>query len=180
MNPTVKKNALNYGLLIGGISVFYYLLGYVAMPDLFTNMVGGLVLMLLVIVINIYAVFRTRKEEGGYLVFKDAFTTFFLTWFGAGLIGTVFNLLLFNMIDPEFGAHIQEQVIRTTMQTMENFGAPEAQIDEVIEELKNQNQFGLATQARGFMSNAIIGAILGLIVAALVKKNPPMFTEEKH
>jgi len=61
---------------------------------------------------------------------------------------------------------------------MERFGAPEEQIDEVLEQLKNQNQFGLATQARGFMSNSIIGAILGLIVAALVKKNPPLFKEE--
>lgn len=178
MNPTVKKNALNFGLLIGGISVLYYLMGYVLMPNLFTSMSGGLVLMLLVIVINIYAVFRTRKDEGGYLVFKDAFTTFFLTWFGAGLIGTVFNLLLFNVIDPEFGSFIQEEVIRTTMQTMERLGAPEEQIDELLEQLKNQNQFGLATQARGFMSNSIIGAILGLIVAALVKKNPPLFKEE--
>lgn len=178
MNPIVKKNALNFGMIIGGISILYYLIGYLAYKDLFVSMSGGFILLLSMLVINIIAVHRTKSELGGYISFKDAFTTFFITWFGAGLLGTVFNLVLFSFVDPEFGKEVQEMVIRSTIQMLENFNTPQEQVDRTLEQLKGQNQFSLGNQVQGFLTNLVIGALIGLIVAAVFKKDRPMFDDE--
>ena len=178
MNPIVKKNALNYGLMIAGINILYYLVGYIAYKELFVNWAGGLILLVTMIVINIIAVNSCKKEMGGYISFKDGFTAFFLTWLGASLIGTIFNIVLFSVVDPEFGREIQEMIIRSTIQMLENFNTPQEQVDQTLEQLKGQNQFSLPNQVRGFLTNLIVGAIIGLIVAAVMKKDRPMFDDE--
>jgi len=178
MNPIVKKNALNFGLIIAAVNIFYYLVGYLAYKELFVNWAGGLLLLVTMIVINVIAVSRSKKEMGGFISFKDGFTAFFLTWLGASLIGTVFNIVLFTVVDPDFGKEVQEMIIRSTIQMLENFNTPQEQVDQTLEQLKGQNQFSLPNQARGFLTNLIVGAIIGLIVAAVFKKDRPMFDDE--
>ena len=93
------------------------------------------------------------------------------------LISQSIYYLLILVIDPEFGQAVTDVSIEKIIAMMEGFGAPEVEIEKALvgmeEEFENQATFlGVIMsmfKGIGFM------AVIGLIVAAIIKKNPPVF-----
>ena len=92
-------------------------------------------------------------------------------------IATTFIILLFNVIDTDAAEKVKEMTIEATVNMMEKFNTPEDAIDKAIENAEATNQFDFINQLRGFLFGIIFYAIVGLIVAAIVKKNP-VYTDD--
>ncbi|GAB5556540.1 MAG: DUF4199 domain-containing protein [Schleiferiaceae bacterium] len=174
MNPIVKKYAVKHGLIVGGIAALYTLIAYIVDPTLFVNWYMGIALMVVNFVILVMATVNTKKEQGGFINFKDAFSAFLVAALVGTLISTTVNIMIFNVVDPDFKEEITELTIEASVEMMENFGADEAAIEQGIAQIEENDQFSLGKQLQGVLW-AIIGyAIVGLILAAITKKEKPV------
>jgi hypothetical protein len=173
MEKSLKSISTNYGLYLGLALTAITVLVYALMIDLFTEWWLGILLILLIIGFGLAAGLKSRKSMGGFISFKNAFTSYFITIAIGTLISTIVGIVIFNFVDPESAEYINEKIITMTAQTMENWGAPQANIDEAISKMEGQNNFSTAAQVQSYFVRLIILALIGLIVAAVVKRNDP-------
>ncbi len=179
MNEHVKSQAFRFGTIAGGLAIAYTLLSYLTDLVLFSNFWAGILFWVVTLVILIIAVSRAKALMGGYISFKNAFSTFVVTYVITSLISTAFSIILFNLIDPAAGERVQELLIETSVGYMEQFGTPEGQIEAQVEQMEAENPFGIIGLVKSFFWGIFWYAIIGLIVAAFMKKNKPVeFPEE--
>jgi len=71
-------------------------------------------------------------------------------------------------------SYIKNLIKRTkTINIMEGMGAPAEAVAEGIEKIENQDTFGIGTQLKSLAQSLVFFAVIGLIVAAIMKKNNP-------
>lgn len=173
MNTSIRENAQKFGLLAAAVGIAYALIAYLVSADLFVNWWAGVGIWVIMIVFFVMAATNTRKALGGFMTFREAFTVTFLAAAIASLMSTVFNIVLFTLIDPEYAAMLQEKIIEKTVTMMQEWKAPQESIDETIAQMEGTNQFDLMTQVAGFFKGLIFWAILALIIAAATKRKQP-------
>lgn len=178
MDSTIKSTASRFGLIIASVGIFYTLMAYLVNLELLVNTFAGIGIWAVNMILLIVAVSQVKKAFGGYLTFKEGFSTFVLTYIISALVSAVFGILLFSVIDPEAAERVQELIIETTVNMMERFGAPEDSITEQVEALESTNQFSVVNQVKGFFTGIVLYAVIGLIVAAIMKKNKPEFIDQ--
>ncbi len=180
MNEIVKANASKYGLILAGISVGFALLAYLIDITLMVNMGLGISMWVLGLVVLVAAVIASKKGMGGFISFKDAFSTFIIGYIISALIGTTFLIVLFNVVDTGAADQLQEITIEKTIDMMEQFNVPEDQMLKQIEELEATSQFDIVNQVKGFFMAVVGYALIGLIVAAIVKKEKPLIYQDNE
>ena len=172
MNEIIKKNGINFGIITGVISIL--ITGFIYLVDvkLFTAWWLGIGSIIIYLAIGIYLLIKTRKELGGVFSFKDAFTTYFISAVIGIAISVVFNILLFNYIDPSLKDTVQELSIESAVSMMKKFGTPTSEIKKAVEGMSETNQFETFNQLKGSAFSIIFSAIFGLILAAIFKSKP--------
>ena len=177
MNPLVKKYGIKHGLIIAAIAVGYYLIAYLFNEQLFVNWWIGISIMVVYFIILIMSVVSVKKEQGGYIEFKDAFSVFTLSWIVNTAITFVFTILLFHVIDTELGARIIDMTIETTVGFMEKMNVPEEALDEAITKIEEGDNYSIGGIVKGNLMGIVFAAVMGLIVAAFMKKPKPVFED---
>ena len=86
------------------------------------------------------------------------------------LISTIITVLIFVVIDPELQTTVRELTIAKTTEMMENFGAPTDAIDQAIEGIREQDNFSISAQIKGYFSTLVMSSIVGLLLALILKK----------
>lgn len=175
MTQTVKKNGVNYGIIIGVISIVVSTIMYVIDLSLFSKWWIGIIMFLVSLVIGIMAIAKAKSSLGGYISFKEAFTTFFIAMALGAAMSTIFMFILFNLIDPGAKEVIMEDVKEMTVNMMQGMGARTEDIRNQVEQLENTDNFSLVSQLKSYVWGLLIYIIIGLIVAAVMKKNKPEF-----
>ena len=174
MEKSLKSIAINYGLYLGiGLSLFT-LLGYTINLGLLVNYwVMLLILPLAIIIFGIVATAKIKASFDGFLSFKEAFSSFFITVAVGLIISTFVSIIIFNFVDPEASLEIKEILISNTENFMSSMGAPIEAIAESVEQIEEQDTFGIGTQFKSLAQSIIFFAIIGLLVAAAMKKSNP-------
>ena len=175
MTEAVKKNGINYGIAIAIYFVVRTSLMYAVDLQLFTNGWISLVDFIVAIALTVMAISKAKKALGGYISFKQAFTVYFLNTIISFSIYTLFIILLFNVIDPEASEVVHNYNIEKTVEGMQKFGVDSNTIRETAEKMKESNTFPIGNQLIGFPIGVGISCVIGLIVAAIMKKNKPEF-----
>lgn len=173
MENTLKSNAINYGLYLGAAMALVTVIVYAMEVELLANMWLGIALLLVVVAFGIVSTAKSKGLNNGILNFKEAFTSYFITVVLGILISSVISIVLFNYIDPEAADQIQQKIIDNTVQMMQGFGAPAETIAQQVEQLEAQNQFGVGNILKGLVFQIILYSVIGLIVAAVMKKSEP-------
>ena len=169
----LRKNAARYGLFLGLFTIVTTTLVYVLDISLFTASWYGMLSMAIIIGFGAYAAIQCKKNQGGFLTFKETFTSFFVSVLVGLFISTLFSILLFNVIDPEAKQIITDNVIKLTSGMMEKFGAKPADINNVIKEMQKTDSFGVMGQLKGFAFNIVIYSVIGLITALIIRRERP-------
>ncbi|WP_281232085.1 DUF4199 domain-containing protein [Flavobacterium gelatinilyticum] len=169
INEVIKKNGINYGVMIGVASALVTATIYAVDLNLFTAWWMGLLGIAISITISILLLSKTKRELKGVFTFKEAFTTYFIAAVVGILISTFFNILLFNVIDPAAKDTLSEIMIKYTVGMMQKFGTPAAAINETIAKMKLTNPYSTLELLKGSVFAMVISAILGLIFAAIFK-----------
>ena len=170
------KHAIRFGAILAGIGIAITLLCYVIDYTMLADWKIGILMIVVSIGIVIYAGINYRTQVGGYLSYGKAFQHGYFTFLSAGVISTLFSILLYTVIDPDLPQNLSDAAIVKTEEMMRNFGAPddaiEQQMDKMREDMpKRFSAVGLLTQLGWGL---IIYAVLSLITSLFVRKNEPM------
>lgn len=105
-----------------------------------------------------------KDELGGFITFGQAFSTGFRYAVFTGLVTGVFIYLYYSILNPE----AYDKVLEITQTSMEEQNAPSSQIEKTMDIMHSWgpllSAFGVA------VGSAIVGAIISLITAAIIKK----------
>jgi len=174
MEKSLKSSATSYGLYLALVLSSLTIIGYAVYLDLFTQWWFGIGQMLLVIIFGIVSSVKARTLSGGFISFKEAFTAFFITIAIGIVIPALIGLVIFNFIDPDAATLLQDKIVESQLSMMQNFGAPQEAIDEAIKQMEAQGSFFSIGNSLKSIAYQLVGfSIIGLIVAAVVKKNDP-------
>jgi len=174
--PTLINHAAKWGIISGAVgilmTVLLYVVDYTAMVTF--KFLGVAIVIGLGIVI--YAGIDYRKSIGGYLSYGKAWQHGFVAFAISGIIGVIFQMLMYNVIDTELPEKMADAIVENTREMMANFGAPEGQMDEALEKARadSLDRFTIVGMAKGYLFQLIGVAIIALITAIFVKKNPPV------
>jgi hypothetical protein len=173
---SLKNHVTKWGLIVGAVSITLTILLYVVDYTLMVQLKTLFVMLLIYLGITIYAGIDYRNGVGGFLPYGKAFVHGFLVLAVSALLATLFNMVLYNVIDAELPQKLTDASLENTREMMVSFGAPEESIDQALEEARGrtENQFTITGQLIGFASILFFSAIMALISAIFVKKNQPV------
>jgi hypothetical protein len=123
---------------------------------------------------QLWAAFSQRKKNGGYLTYKDSYLSMFTVGVIAILIGVLFNILLFNVINTGLAEEMKEVTMQKTLEWMEKFGTPEEAITEAMTEMDKTftDSFTVAGLLKGILGQTIFIGVLSLLFALIPKRLP--------
>lgn len=165
-----------YGLISGLIIVVIALLQYLGGVEMYLSPIGY-VSYLVMITMAVLAALRSRKDNDGALTFSEALKITFTVFAISLLLQTVFAYILFNFVDVSFKQALAQEVLNKTERMMHRFGASDEQIGKAIDAQRGTDQFTIGKMLLGYAFTCIVFFILSLLIAAIVKKNKPVFNQ---
>lgn len=177
MNNHYFNAAMKYGAYLAIISIIISLIQWathmVEKMGLMTNFVVGLITLLISIFLLIYFIKNFRDHFlDGTITFSQAFTIGLLSIVFSSIIQALYDVSFHSWIDPEYSARVMETMQEKTSSFMYNLGAPDDQIDEIVNKFDGMEiPTPIQAMVSGIKNNIIGGAILSLIAGAIVKKS---------
>ena len=173
MEQSVKSSSINYGLYLGLVLSLYTVVCYVVSLETLANFwMTTLGLSLVIIVFGVISVAKSKSLLGGFISFKNAFVSYFLTVLIGLLVSTVVSYVIFNIVDPEAAEELKIIIMENTKSFMERMGTPPDAISEQLAKMDAQES-SIGTQLLQFAQGLIFFSVIGLIVAAIMKKKDP-------
>lgn len=170
-----QSTIIRYGLIGGMILVVLTLLNFITgfgspssgfgMIAVFTLLTFGTYIAVMVLAVK----HHRDNELGGYITLGRAFIVALLASIIMALINTVFTYLYMTVIDPGYIETLADQ----SRELYENMGMDEAAIDAALGEVKKA--FTLTRQLLGLVIGSAFGAVIAIIIAAIMKKVRPNF-----
>ena len=170
MKPTNKSNSINLGLYLGATLAAIVVVIYAVNLDLMVEWWLSFALLTVVIAFGVVAAKQAKNNNDGLLSFKETFVNYFLTIAVGTAISSVFGIVIFNVIDPEAAAHLNEQILLESKQMMEEFGMPQEVMATALDEASKKDNFSIGSQLQSYVFSLALYTIIGLIVALIVKK----------
>ncbi len=176
----VANAAGKSGILHGLVGAILALLSYLLLDVVFSGFLAMTLFSLAVFAITITVAvmlgLKWRKSVGGYATLKEAFMFLFLMLILSGVINIGMELLLYHVIEPDLQKMTTEKVMEATESFMLDFGVPDAQIDETMEEMESQVQNLTLKQRMGtYVWRPFVQAFLAFILALFIRKEKPLF-----
>ena len=165
-NQASSKNIiLNYGIILGVISVFQSLIMYAMGKHLQPHWSVGIISGILLIVLIVLGIKKFKNNNNGFLSFGQAVKVGVGIAIVAGLIGVIYNYIFMNIIEPTY----MEQLSEIQLQTMIDQGYSEEQIETTQDMTKRFSSPALSA-AFGIIGAAIGGFIVSAIAGAIMQK----------
>lgn len=177
-NTTFKRNDIpvKWGIIIALVSIVVstVLNMFVLKPDGMSGYYIGLALaFVIVIVMFVISAKQQRKAMGGFITLKESFRGMFISILIFTVITVAYQQIYINFIDPDFMLRMREATLNVT----EKMGAPQEQLDKVAEDFDKQikNSKSFSKQLLSVLWSIVLYSIVAFIIAAIVKKNKPVF-----
>ena len=166
---------LKYGLFYGFISIAITVAIIFIDYTLFTSSWISFISIVIGVVILVVAGLELRKEQGGFLSFGKAFQSTFIIYLIATVISLSYTALQFNVLTPDVAEKLQKIQVNKTVATLEQFGADDQAIDQAVADSAKFKFGSPLTLLIALGGAVVIGAIVSLIIGAIVKKKEPAF-----
>ncbi len=162
---TFWKSAMTAGLYLGIILIFYNVILYISGQSLNTSF--GLISYVILAAGVIYFQIQYRNRElGGYISYGQAFGYGVALMAFAGIIQSVYTVILMKFIDPG----ILDQIRVMQEEQMIKQGVSDDQI-EMASKMMDVFRSPIVIAISGLFSFALLGVIISLISSIFVKKN---------
>jgi hypothetical protein len=168
---------MTYGAILGIILIIVTVLLYLLGLMKFNILMSVVILLINVAVVVTVVVIGTKRYRNdileGYIDFGKAFLVGLLIVVFSSVLTTFYNVVFNTFIDPEYYDRTIEATKEWTGNFMYSKGVPEEQIDEVLEQMGSREKPSVVSMILGgLVTGAIGGAIVALITAAILKKEP--------
>ncbi|UII24507.1 DUF4199 domain-containing protein [Fulvivirga maritima] len=167
---------LKSGVVLGAINIVAIVLIYLVDSAFLANIWLSLGIMVVNLILVVIIGIRYRKSVGGFLSFKAAYVNTLIMMLVSAFMGTIFNVLLYFVIDPDLKEVVIDASVKMSAEYMEKFGASSEQIDKTIDETRTnmEGQFTLFGFVKQFGMSSIFSVIFALLTGLIVKKNEPI------
>ncbi|MFC4212493.1 DUF4199 domain-containing protein [Pedobacter lithocola] len=174
----ITKLSLKYGFILGAVLIVISLTLYFIDPFmLYTNFAMPFIILIVFIALLVFSGINIRKEIGGYWTFGEAFKSFLIIALILSITSVLYNVVLMKFIDPDLPAKAAAAIEDSQRAMMEKFGMASEQIDEAMTKAGNMEEKLAPTLKNSFTSFGVsiaMYAVLGLILAAILKKKEPV------
>jgi len=109
-----------------------------------------------------------RKDQGGFISFKEALRASFVVWLIANAIYHLFNYLQFNFFDPELLIIQKEQSLEMLEQNPNLLG--EEYMEAMVTNIE-QTTYNLGETIYAYILSLIAGFIIAAIIARIVRRD---------
>ncbi len=121
----------------------------------------------------IVGVLVEKQRQQGYIEFRAALRICFGVIVLALAVQAIFTWVLLHLIDPAFGRTLPPAVLAQTEAAYRRFGMPEDEISRNIADLRGTDPFSFSSIAIGLARNCILGFLIALVPAALIRRKRP-------
>lgn len=168
-NLTIKSAILQYGTLLGIISVVFGLMIFFLDMHYTQESSVGIVSMGITIAVIVLGQYNYRKENAGIMRLGDAIKLGLGIALISGIIGVTYQVLLVTVIDPDTIDKMME--ITQNKLIDENPELPQEQLDQVLEMQKKFTTPGMMVTF-GLIGSLFVGFIISFISGLILKRNP--------
>lgn len=175
-SSVIKKTPLWYGIYYGITSIAIFTVVYLTNFELFGKFIlWGAISLAIPIIFYITGGMAERKQNGGFIKYKDAFIALFIIGVVGYLINLTYTVVFTNVIDKDFNTRLEEVVTQSTTVWLEKYNMEQEQIDKQMEKIHEQfaNANTVGAYAKQLIWALIISAIISAIFAFIIKRNPP-------
>ncbi len=170
IQPSVKKNMINYGILLGIVSVLINVIMYVTNNHLQPHWAVQLVGFFVFIGVVVIAHKTYKKENGGYMNLATALKIGLGIALISAIIGVIYTYLLMNVIEPTYMDQVMELQQEVMLENSPNMS--QEQIDTAIEMSKKFSGPGIVI-AFQLIAALFFGFIISLVSGLILKKDNP-------
>lgn len=179
MNEIIKKNGINFGIILGIIGItsqmVVYAMGGISKENAILNSILQFIFWLAFLTTRIVQCNKTKKEFNGYISFKELFTTLTITIAIGIVISQLFTFLFNNFIDTEYGTAMNDFMNEQQILAQNAMKGFIKVTSEDLKKIAEKDNFSIMSILQGTLVAFLISSILNLILAAIFKKNKPVF-----
>lgn len=169
-SSTLKSHILQYGILLGGISVVFALMLFFLDMHYTQDSSVGIVSIVITIAVIVLGQYNFRKDNEGFLSFGEALKLGVGIALISSIIGVIYQVLLVTVIDPDT---IPKMITIAENQLYES--NPEMSQEQIDQILEMQSKFISPEMmaAFGLIGGLFIGFIISMITGLILKRNRP-------
>lgn len=167
---SIKKIALNYGILLALLSIVLQVISYVLDVHIDRPWWLSVVQLLISVSIIVYGIKAFKTANANFLTLGQALKAGLAISLVAGIIAVLFNFVFINFIDPDF---IQKTLDFSRQQMVEQYpNMTQEQIDNSME-ISAKFMSPWVMSAFAMIATLFFGFIISLIAGLIMKRNPP-------
>jgi len=163
---------VRYGLLL---AVTWVLVDFLIRIANFSFMAFGIAASLGVIVVSVVWVARAHKAfkeaNGGLMRFGQGMVIALVMLLISGVVSGVFGYIYLHFIDPDFVERMKTGMV----EFMERNNVPDEQIEKSTARMDDMKASLGRSLLAGLGNGAVLGLIVGAVVTGFTKRNPPEF-----
>lgn len=167
---SVKKIALNYGVLLALLSIVLQVISYVLDAHIDRPWWLSVLQLLISVSVIVYGIKSFKTGNAGFLTLGQALKTGVAISLVAGIIAVIFNYIFMNFIDPDFIEKTME-FSREQMIT-DNPNLSQEQLDNAME-ISAKFMSPWIMSAFAIIATLFFGFIISLVSGLIMRKNPP-------
>ena len=168
--PSLKSTILQYGILLGIISVVFGLMIYFLDMHYTQEPSIGVVSIVISIAVIALGQYNFRKENDGYLSFSEALKIGLGIALISGIIGITYQMLLVNVLDPNTIDKMMEIAQNKLIEDQPELS--QDQLDQIIDMQRKFTSPGMMA-AFGLIGSLFLGFVISLISGLILKRNRP-------
>ncbi|WP_026449703.1 DUF4199 domain-containing protein [Aequorivita capsosiphonis] len=167
---SIKKIALNYGVLLALLSIVLQVISYVLDAHIDRPWWLTVVQLAISIGVIVYGIKAFKTGNEGFLTLGQALKTGVAISLIAGVIAVIFNYIFMNYIDPDF---IEKAMAFSREQMIEqNPNMSQEQLENAMEISSKFMSPGIMS-AFAIISTLFFGFLISLVAGLIMKRNPP-------
>ena len=168
--PSMKSTIINFGLLLGGISVVFQLMLYFLDMHYKNDSTAGIVSLVIMIGVLLYAFIYIKKSNEGFLSLGEALKIGMGVALVSALVGVVYTQILMNFLDPD----TLKKSLELNMENLriQNPEMPQDALD-TARSMQEKMSSPLILTAIQIIFALFLGFIVSLIGGLIVKKSRP-------
>lgn len=166
------NHPVRFGLIAGGLQIGVCLILYFINKDYYLSF-GAPSEYIVFIYFMVLATQAQKKDLNGFISLNEAFKSAWLTYILAVSLSTIFTLILFNYVDTDLAAYYKKMQLEAFDKAADMFKISENDKKTQKDVLESAEPYGLNTVAFNLPFSFILpGALLAIIIAAFLKKDP--------
>ncbi|AWA31281.1 hypothetical protein HYN48_14920 [Flavobacterium magnum] len=170
MTSIVKKTGLQSGIALGTLLIL--LSAYIYFQDLgwFNNVVVGMLTLLGIVISGTAAAILVRRKLGGFITFREAFATYFLTIFTAHAMQCVFAVIITSFVlTTETKVSMKQQMYEFNLNLMKQNLAPEADKDKMTASWPAYDPFSVKEVITPSILYLLRDCLFGFLAALVIR-----------